>query len=220
MAEPSPQPDPALTARAMFIVFEGPDGVGKTTQRDRLAARLRALGRDVVCLAEPSKGPWGMKIREAARTNTRPADPREEVRWFIEDRREDCATNIEPALAAGRDVLLDRYFYSTAAYQGARGVPVDEILAANRTFAREPDLVLVFKLDEAIAQRRIAESRGEAPDAFEAIEYQRRVAGIFEQLMESERDRALMTAIDASAAPDAVEARVWDAVRKRFATPR
>ena len=164
-----------------FIVFEGADGVGKTTHADRVAGWLMALGHPVLRLHEPTDGEWGQKIRRAARENTRPDDPREEVRWFTEDRKHDVEFNIKPALAAGSFVVLDRYFYSTAAYQGARGVPVADILAENRAFAPEPDLCLILRCDPAEARNRIG-GRGDTPDAFEALEYQQRVAAAADEL--------------------------------------
>lgn len=167
--------------RGLFLVVEGPDGVGKTTQAKALAAWLRDLGLSVRQLREPTDGEWGQRIRRAARDHTRPDDPLEEVRWFVEDRREDVMQNILPALAQGTTVVLDRYFYSTAAYQGARGVDVDLILAQNREFAPEPDLCLFLLCDVTVARERIG-VRGDH-DAFEALEYQRRVAETFGQLI-------------------------------------
>lgn len=193
----------------LFLVIEGPDGTGKTTLAQALADALQAGGRQVVRLREPTDGEWGRRIRQAARNHTRPDDPLEEVRWFTEDRREDVATNIRPALANGSVVVLDRYFYSTAAYQGARGVDVDLILAQNREFAPEPDLCLFLRCDVDVARSRIG-LRG-AHDAFEALDYQRRVAAVFEQLL-ARPDIGPHVVIDTRCSPDDVLAEAMRAV--------
>ncbi|MGE0433680.1 MAG: dTMP kinase, partial [Planctomycetota bacterium] len=210
--------DHAMPAHGVkFIVFEGADGVGKTTHADRVAGWLRAEGHTVVRLHEPTDGEWGQKIRRAAREGTRPDDAREEVRWFTEDRKHDVADNILPALAAGSFVVLDRYFYSTAAYQGARGVPVDEILAANRAFAPEPHLCVVLACDPTEARQRIGQ-RGDTPDAFEALDYQQRVAGMFDEIAHGmERDGVCpVLRVDTSGPLDEVAAVIAAGVRERL----
>ena len=118
--------------RGRLVALEGLDGCGKTTQAARIAEALRARGRDVVQTREPSEGPIGRKIRELARAGERvPAE--RELQLFTDDRREHVAQVIEPALAAGRWVITDRYFLSTVAYQGARGLDWREILAQQRS---------------------------------------------------------------------------------------
>src|SRR5688572_15418123 len=106
--------------RGRLIALEGLDGCGKTTQAARIAEALHARGRDIVQTREPSEGPMGRKIRELARAGERvPAE--RELQLFTDDRRDHVAQVIEPALAAGRWVITDRYYLSTVAYQGARG---------------------------------------------------------------------------------------------------
>ena len=97
-----------------MIAFEGLDGSGKSTQLERLAARLRAAGCDVVTTHEPTTFPSGQRIREMARSG-QPLAPEEELRWFVEDRRVHVAEVIAPALRAGQIVLTDRYYVSTVA---------------------------------------------------------------------------------------------------------
>lgn len=194
-----------------FIVFEGADGVGKSTHVGLLATKLLSLGRKVTLLHEPTNGPWGQRIRTAARTGNRP-DPLTELQWFTEDRKEDVAQNILPALEEGHVVILDRYFYSTAAYQGTDAVSRERILAANRAFAPEPDLCIFLRLEPVAARDRIA-SRGIA-DAFEAFSYQQQVAAAFDWLAEGLiRDNTCpVLRLDTSGPVAEVAQTVWETV--------
>src|SRR4051794_4247303 len=102
----------------ILIAVEGIDGAGKTTQVTRLCAALADVGETVVRSKEPTNGPHGRRLRESAQTGRMNAD--EELQTFIADRREHVETVIRPALERGETVILDRYFYSTVAYQGVR----------------------------------------------------------------------------------------------------
>jgi dTMP kinase len=201
-------PDPVNAGS--LLVFEGLDGSGKTTQRTRLAARLRAAGRDVLETAEPyDGGTWGPRIRTMARSGkTLPAA--EELRWFLEQRREHVRERIAPALAAGRVVLCDRYFLSTAAYQGARGLDAEAILADGEREFPLPDLVLLLEMEAARALERVAARAGPREPVFERLEFLERVAANFQRLQ-----RRYLVRIDADRGADAVEADVLDAVRQR-----
>ena len=96
-------------------MIEGIDGAGKTTQCERLTAELAAEGWDVERLVEPSRGPYGRRIRELARSGREDLDPAEELELFLRDREENVRENIQPALDRGAIVLMDRYYYSTIA---------------------------------------------------------------------------------------------------------
>jgi dTMP kinase len=161
-------------AVAVLIAFEGIDGAGKSTQIARLARWLEERGREVVTTREPTDGPWGQKIRVAAQSGR--MAPADELAAFIADRRDHVAAVIAPALAAGKVVLIDRYYISTAAYQGARGLDPAEIVAAH-DFAPAPDLVLIFDLPPAVGLERLRR-RGPA-DLFEIEDELARVREIF-----------------------------------------
>ena len=103
----------------MLIVFEGIDGTGKSTQVRLLAQALEERGLTVVTSREPTDGPFGQKLRLSMITGR--LSPEEELALFHEDRRDHVEHLILPALEAGKVVILDRYFFSTMAYQGARG---------------------------------------------------------------------------------------------------
>ena len=130
-----------------FIVFEGIDGSGKTTLSKMLYDYLKKKDFDVVWLMEPSASKWGEKIREIARSRDN-IPISEELNYFIEDRKWDVKHNINPALKKNQVVILDRYYFSTACYQGARGLDIQKILKLNQGFAPEPDLtsLLMWRL--------------------------------------------------------------------------
>jgi dTMP kinase len=163
--------------KGLLVVFEGIDGSGKSTQAAGLARRLKRLGYGVVSLREPSRGPWGRLIKRLAR------DPDsltagEELALFIRDRRDNVARNIMPALRRGRAVILDRYYYSTMAYQGARGISPERIRRLNERFAPRPDLVFILDIEPAAGLARIS-GRRTRDELFEQEHYLVRVARIF-----------------------------------------
>jgi dTMP kinase len=161
----------------LLIVFEGTDGTGKTSQRDLLAANLIQRGLPVEITKEPTDGPYGQQIRQLYGGKHR-FSLEEELEFFLADRRQHVAERLLPALAAGRIVLCDRYYFSTAAYQGARGLDPQTILSLN-DFAPVPDLVLLFRAEIEVCLKRITEGRGETPNSFEQAEFLARVAAIY-----------------------------------------
>ncbi len=148
----------------MLIVIEGIDGTGKSTQARRLADHFISEGRAVVLSREPTDGPWGTLLRNSAETGR--LSPEEELETFLKDRRQHVEEKIAPALAAGEIVILDRYYFSTMAYQGARGFDPTEIRKRNEGFAPVPDLLLILDLDVDSAISRIG-SRGDTANEFE-----------------------------------------------------
>ena len=139
--------------RGLLIAFEGIDGTGKSTQLPLLADWLRGQGCAVVETREPTDGPYGREIRALYRDRSRVSRERE-LELFVLDRRQHVTECILPALEQGRIVLTDRYYFSTAAYQGAGGSDPAAIFAAN-AFAPEPDLVLLLTLPVAAGVARI-----------------------------------------------------------------
>ena len=164
--------------RGLLIVFEGIDGSGKSTQCRMLADLLNKKGIANISFAEPTRGKWGMKIRQLLVKGRNGISADEELEWFMNDRREDVEQNIEPALRAGKVVLMDRYYFSTAAYQGALGFDPQEIKAENEKFAPVPDRVLVFHNSPEKSLERIESSR-EGKSAFEKRDYLIEVQKVF-----------------------------------------
>ena len=163
--------------RGRLIVLEGIDGSGKSTQARLLVRRLAARGIPTVLFREPTRGKWGRIIRARAR-QADSLTPEEELDLFVRDRRDDVARNLEPAMAAGKTVVLDRYYFSTMAYQGAKGVPPARIRRLNESFAVRPDLVFIIDIDPAAGLARIGD-RGRRDELFEREDYLEHVREIF-----------------------------------------
>ncbi|MFQ5451219.1 MAG: dTMP kinase [Nitrospinaceae bacterium] len=188
--------------RGYLIVFEGIDGTGKSTHCRMLGEHLESRGISVSRFFEPTRGHWGMKIRKLLVEGRDDTSPREELSWFINDRKEDVEKNILPALARKNVVLMDRYYYSTAAYQGALGIDPMEIIRKNEAFAPKPDLVFLFTTSPEKCLARIQQSRGERT-AFEKLDYLERVQRIFESFADP-----VIRRIDSGPPPDSVQARL------------
>jgi dTMP kinase len=193
----------------LFIVLEGIDGTGKSTQAKRLGEWLAALGREVVLSREPTAGPWGQKVRESAATGR--LSPEDELQYFLNDRRQHVEELIAPSLAAGKVVILDRYYFSTMAYQGARGFDPAEIRRQNEEFAPVPDLLLIMDLDVDSALERIG-ARGDTANEFEKRENLEHCREIFLSL----KGEGFVRVIDTRGTLDEVAARVREAVGRHL----
>jgi dTMP kinase len=193
-----------------LVVFEGLDGCGKSTQLERAAERLRAGGYDPFVTREPTDGAWGRRIREMAKSG-RAVAPEEELRWFVEDRREHAERELRPALSDDRLVLCDRYFVSSVAYQGARGLDWLGILAESEAEFPLPDLVLLFEIAPEQGLERVHARGGELETVFERADFLERVAKIFAAI-----DRPYLERIDATGPPDGVEALTREALVQRL----
>ncbi|MDQ7761309.1 dTMP kinase [Xanthomonas sontii] len=179
----------------LLIAIEGIDGAGKSTLARSLAAALEANGAVVNLSKEPTTGPWGMKLRDSAAVGR--LSPAQEVEYLLLDRQQHVHELIAPALERGEIVILDRYFPSMIAYQGAAGLPVDELLQAN-SFAPRPNLLLLLDLDPLVGLQRIR-ARGDAPNHFETPDNLEKCRAIFLALADSRMRR-----IDASKDAEAV----------------
>ena len=143
-----------------LIVIEGIDGTGKSTQATLLAEALRAQRHEVVQSHEPTDGPWGKKLRESATTGRLSIE--DELEYFIKDRQQHVEELIIPTIQRGGIVILDRYYFSSMAYQGARGIDPAEIRRQNEAFAPLPDLLIILDLNVDTALERIGVRDGEA----------------------------------------------------------
>ena len=197
----------AVTGR--FIVVEGGEGVGKSTQVPRLASALRASGREVVVTYEPGDTKLGAELRAVLLHADSALDARAELLLMIADRAQHLAEVVVPALARGALVVCDRYEPSTLAYQGvARGLGVEHVerLSEWATAGVEPDIVVVLDLPDEIAEARVSPDR----DRFEraGADFHARVRAAYRELAAA-RGWVL---VNADGTPDEVAARVLDAV--------
>jgi len=168
-----------MSSRGLFVVLEGIDGAGTTTQAERLSAALRAEGRRVLTTREPSDGPLGTLLRQALGGRlvlpggAGALAPETLALLFAADRTDHLAAQVRPALEAGAVVICDRYVLSSLAYQGAQ-LPPRWVEAIN-AFAEPPDLTLFLEVDPEVASRRRA-SRGGDAELFDDERLQARVA--------------------------------------------
>ena len=189
----------------MFIVIEGIDGTGKSTQAKLLATHLTSQGKTVVLSREPTDGPWGTLLRNSASTGR--LSPEDELETFLKDRQQHVTEIIIPALAAGHTVILDRYYFSTMAYQGARGFDSQEIRRKNEAFAPIPDLLLILDLDVDKAIERIG-VRGDTANEFEQRANLARCREIFLSL----QDEPFTKVIPTDSTPDEVTKKILEAL--------
>ena len=192
-----------------LIVFEGIDGTGKSTQLALLASYLKSQRFSVIMTKEPTDGPIGQQIRQLY-TNRKAFSDDEELALFIADRREHVAQCILPALEAGKIVLCDRYFLSTMAYQGAKGMDPEKIQQMN-SFAPAPDCALLLTAPVETGTERITSKRGESLNDFESIDNLRRVSAVFSQMK-----MPWISRIDASQSLDAVHEQIKQIVLPLF----
>ena len=166
--------------QGILIVIEGIDGSGKTTQADILMRNLRKRGVDAVYFQEPSKGKWGSIIKRKALVADSLA-PQEELTLFQKDRKDNVEKNLKPALRQKKAVILDRYYFSTMAYQGARGINPEKIQRDNEKFAVRPDMVFILDIEAFQGLKRI-EDRKKKDMLFEKEEYLVKVREIFRNI--------------------------------------
>jgi dTMP kinase len=190
-----------MAKRGVLIALEGIDGCGKSTQAELLASALRERGLEVVLTCEPTDSPLGRQIREYFQGSERYLSPKEELNLFMADRREHVAEVIEPALAEGKIVVCDRYYYSSVAYQGALGLDPDRILAQNEVMAVRPDLTVILTLPVAQALARLSGTPQRPRQVSDDPAYLERVAAIYAGLKGPH-----LRHLEASVPPEAVQA--------------
>ena len=188
----------------LFVVFEGGEGAGKTTQIDRLAKHLRGQLREVLVTREPGATPVGERIRRLLLETHAGEDsplaavglaPRAEALLYAADRAHHVTSVVRPALERGEVVISDRYIDSSLAYQGAgRTLDSDEVawLSSWATGGLKPDLTVLLDIDPRIGLDRVA-GRGIGRDRLEseAISFHDRVRHAFLALAQAEPKRYL-----------------------------
>ena len=188
----------------MLINLEGIDGCGKSTQSQLLRDEFEKNDEKTILLKEPTNGKYGRKLWEMLSGKIE-ATTEEILELFVMDRKEHVDQKINPALNEGKIVLMDRYYYSTMAYQAAAGIDVKRIRKDNE-FAPKPEIVLIFDLPADLAMKRV---RGHSvADVFEKEEHLEKVRKAYLNL----EDDPLVRIIDATRTPEEIFDEVWKLV--------
>jgi dTMP kinase len=211
-------------APGRFLVIEGIDGAGTTTQARLLGERLREAGRRVHVTSEPSGGPIGTLIRQVLSGRLRgrapdgPFDPEALALLFAADRLDHARSEILPALAAGIDVISDRYTLSSLAYQAlTTGDP--RWVGAMNGRAPAPDVTIMLRVVPEVAFARRS-SASHAREIYEKAQFQRRVAAAYEAAVKVlRRSGQRVEILDGGASPGEVAAEI-DAIVGRIRAAR
>ena len=185
----------------VLVNLEGIDGCGKSTQSKLLLEKLEGEGEKVIILKEPTKRPHGQKLWDVLH-GKRKATNEEILELFVLDRIQHVEEKIQPALEDGTMILMDRYYYSSMAYQVAGGIDVEEI-REKHVFAPKPDVVLIFDLPVSVALERV-KGHSDA-DEFEKEEHLEKVR---EAYLDLEND-PLVRIVDATGTPEEIFGNVW-----------
>ncbi|HYY44219.1 MAG TPA: dTMP kinase, partial [Actinomycetota bacterium] len=219
-AEGRPEATAGNNAPGFFLVFEGADGAGKTTQIQALVRWLQARGDDVVVTREPGGTEIGRRIRALLLdSSSQDMDPRTEALLYAADRAQHVAQVIRPALQSGKVVVSDRFIDSSLAYQGiARGLGVDAIsdISSWGTNGLLPDLVVFLDIDRGRGMERL----GSALDRIEGEgrEFQQRVNLAYRELAAAHPERFVV--LDADRPPSEIHEDVKRAFLERCESPR
>lgn len=164
-----------------LIVFEGIDGAGKTTVSKYLAQQLRKKGWKVTWSCEPTqKSPYSEILKDKLKNKLRNSEELKDL--FLEDRKWHVKNLIIPELEKGQVVILDRYYLSTIAYQGAQGLPLKKLLIENETYSPLPDLVFYLDLPVELGLKRV-HLRDEKITMFERKEFLEKVKSLYEKIL-------------------------------------
>ena len=200
-----------------FLVIEGLDGTGKTTQSRILADRLEALGIEAVIQAEPTPGQYGRLCREALSGRLDVTKSQLALLFTLDriDHNKNGTDGIDKLLSEGKVVISDRYYYSTLAYQGV-DVGMDWLKNANLGCAdiRKPDLVIFLDLEPAKSLERISASRdASAIEIYENMTYLTKIRATFTEVINSLPGENIRV-ISADASIEEVADRIFAAVKE------
>ena len=200
--------------RGRFFALEGIDGSGKSTQLPLLARRLEALGRPCVQTREPTGGPMGALLRQVL-TGQVDCDSRVVAPLFVADRLDHLLRKGDGLLAlveGGTDVLCDRYYFSSYAYQSV-DLPLEWVIGANRPCADllRPDATLFLDVAPELALERIARGRDHT-ELFETRERLTRTREQYFRAFEAEKDRERILILPGDLPPEELSRAIWDRV--------
>lgn len=204
--------------RPLFLVFDGMDGSGKTTQLHLLAERLRAERVPVVVTAEPTNSPDGKRLRQALAGNI-PAGIEEMATMFLLDRigHNQAADGIRAWLQAGSTVLCDRYYYSSIAYQGGDD-PAQRAWVSHMNLdcpaILRPNACFLFDVEPETAMQRITRRSGTPTEIYETLEQQTRIRARFRCVQETLAERDHIITVRADGSPEDIGQQVYDLWRQ------
>jgi dTMP kinase len=206
-------------ARLPFITFEGSEGSGKSTQVQRLAARLARFGVPYLVTREPGGTPIGETIRELLQFSSHNSrmTPETELLLFEASRSQLVREIIEPALERGMCVVADRFFDSTTAYQGAaRRLDREMVERLNVLAVGDciPDLTFVLDIDAVNANSRMQKPRRRDRMEQEPAEFYERVREAYRELAVRQPKRIVL--IDGSRGAEEIEKEIWETLCSRF----
>jgi dTMP kinase len=203
-----------MPPRGAFICFEGGEGSGKSTHARKLASELERRGLPIVRSREPGGTPLGEELRELLLHHQHELLPLEEFLLFSTARAELANSIVRPALDAGRTVILDRYYYSSLAYQGAGGLSLELMRQVTTTVVKDcvPDLVLLLEVPPEVGMERSARIKGGGSDRFERREaaFHQEVRRLYLQFAQEEPER--FRVIETTPPHEEVFARILEAV--------
>jgi len=168
-----------ILKKGFLVAFEGIDGAGKTTQAQLLYSYLISKDVKTILSKEPTDSLYGQKIKKLALGEREVTSPEDEYRLFVNDRKIHVENLIKPALSNKKVVILDRYYFSNIAYQGAIGLDTDNIRKENEAFSPIPEIVFLIQVPPRVGIRRIQRGREEEPNLFEREENLTKVAEIY-----------------------------------------
>lgn len=200
----------------LFIAFEGIDGSGKSTQVKLLVNKLKEEGHKVYCTSEPTDRPIGAMIRDIFQHKME-ADHRTIAGLFIADRLDHLlnkSTGILKKLNEGYTVIIDRYYFSSYAYQGVH-MSLDWVIEANKQSADllRPDLNIFIDIEPDIAIKRINKGR-EIIELYETKENLTNVRNKFLEAFEKQKDVEKIFITDGNKSPDTISSVIWNEVSK------
>jgi dTMP kinase len=206
--------------KGRFVVFEGLDGSGKTTQMARLNKRLSGIGIDAVTTCEPTNGPVGTLIRQML-TGQIVTDPRTLAALFAADRTDHLVTpdtGVAALVKKGRTVLCDRYYFSSYAYH-ARDMALKWVITLNAVNAQimRPDLTLFIDVAPKTCLERIRAGRKHL-DLFEKIDILTQVRDNYFAAFERLKDHETVVVVDGNASEEEVEQAIWHHVSRMIAS--
>ena len=191
-----------MTRKGVFIVIEGLDGSGKTTQANLLTQRLSKT-HSVMFTAEPSQGKIGAYIRKCCLYEDKRLPTEAEALLFAADRIEHLQSEIKPALENGKIVICDRYTYSSLAYQGSAGLSLDWIKTINSR-ALQPDFAIFID----VSPEKVLERLQRKKSVMETLETQRKVREVYLKYVE----KGELISVDGDKSKEAVAEALFDKV--------